>query len=56
MGDPYKVNVIREHMTQMQKDEYYIPQLKGSVAKPINLDMDALKLLEEYYETSAVGD
>lgn len=56
MGDPYKVNVIREHMAQMQKDEYYIPQLKGSAAKPINLDMDALKLLEEYYETAAVGD
>lgn len=43
-------------MAQMRKDEYYIPQLKGSAAKPINLDMDALKLLEEYYETSAVGD
>lgn len=56
MSDPYKVNVIREHMAQMRKDEYYIPQLKGSAAKPINLDMDALKLLEEYYETSAAGD
>lgn len=56
MGDPYKVNVIREHMAQMQKDEYYTAQLKGSAAKPINLDMGALKLLEEYYETQAAGD
>lgn len=55
MSDSYKVRVIREHMAQMQKDEYYTAQLKGSAAKPINLDMGALKLLEEYYETSAVG-
>lgn len=56
MSDSYKVRVIREHMAQMQKDEYYTAQLKGSAAKPINLDMGALKLLEEYYETSAAGD
>lgn len=56
MGDPYKVKVIQEHEAQMQKDEYYIVQLKGVAAKPINLDIGALKLLEEYYETQAVGE
>lgn len=56
MGDPYKVKVIQEHEAQMQKDEYYIVQLKGVAAKPINLDIGALKLLEEYYETQAVGN
>lgn len=53
MGDLYKVKVIREHEAQMQKDEYYTAQLKGGASKPINLDMGALKLLEEYYETAA---
>ena len=49
MSDSYKVKIIQEHMARMQKDAYYIPQLKGEAAKPINLDMGALKVLEEYY-------
>lgn len=49
MNDPYKVKIIRCHEIQMEKDEYYTVQLKGDKEKPINLDMGALRLLEEYY-------
>lgn len=47
--DPYKVNIIRENLEKMERDEYYLVQMKGDSGKAINLDETALKLLQSYY-------
>lgn len=47
--DNYKVNVLKEMLDGMKKDEYYLCRLKGDDTKNINLDEEAIKLLIEYY-------
>lgn len=49
MKDTYKSNIIQNHITKMDTDEYYLTRLKGDSGKVINLDQYALKLLQAYY-------
>lgn len=49
MKDDYKVKIIDECLSGMEKDEYYIVRLKGDSSFAINLDKDALLLLRDYY-------
>ena len=47
--DDYKVEVLTDILSGMQKDEFYICRVKGDDTKAINLDEYAVKLLIEYY-------
>lgn len=47
--DPYKVDIIREEMEKMDRDEYYKVRLKGDSGKAILLDQEALRILKMYY-------
>lgn len=56
MSDPYKANIIKNESDRMRHDEYYIVQLRGDNGKPINLDQNALRLLQAYYDGSITED
>lgn len=47
--DGYKVGVLENILSAMQKDEFYLCRVKGGDTKAINLDEEAVKLLIEYY-------
>lgn len=47
--DNYKVEVLKNILNTMQKDEFYTCKVKGDDTKAINLDKGAIKLLIEYY-------
>lgn len=49
MTDPYKVKIIQDEARKMSEDAYHMVQLKGG-GKAINLDQNALQLLEAYYD------
>lgn len=49
MTDPYKVKIIQDEAGKMAEDRYHMVQLKGG-GKAINLDQNALQLLEAYYD------
>ena len=50
MRDPYKAKIIRTELQKMFDDPYYMVQLKGTDCYAINLDQNALRLLEAYYD------
>lgn len=47
--DGYKVEILTDILSAMQKDEFYLCRVKGDDTKAINLDEEAVKLLIEYY-------
>lgn len=52
MRDLYKVGVLQEELKKMSKDEYYAVRVKGDTGKSINLDRNAIYLLQAYYDGS----
>ena len=49
MKDNYRKNIINDCIAAMEADEYYITRLRGDDTKAINIDLEALKLLRDYY-------
>ena len=47
--DGYKVEILTDILSSMQRDEFYLCRVKGDDTKAINLDENAVKLLIEYY-------
>lgn len=47
--DSYKVKVLTDILSNMQKDEFYLCRVKGDDTKAINLNEEAVKLLIKYY-------
>lgn len=48
-SNPYKLEQIEKHIEASDNEERYCAQLTGVAGKPINLDRNALVLLERYY-------
>lgn len=51
MRDAYKADVIREAIDSMKMDDFNVTRLKNDNGKAINLDIEALELLLNYYTT-----
>lgn len=47
--DSYKVEVLTDILSGMQRDKFYLCRVKGDDTKAINLDEEAVKLLIAYY-------
>lgn len=47
--DPYKVNILNHILECMDRDEYYLPRLKGDDTKAIYIDREAIELLIDFY-------
>lgn len=47
--DEYKVEILKNILEEMRKNEFYLCRVKGDNTKAINLDEEAIKLLIEYY-------
>ena len=47
--DEYKVKVLKQILSNMQKYDLYLCRVKGDDTAAINLDKNAVKFLIEYY-------
>lgn len=47
--DNYKVGILKNILTSLQNDDFYLCRLKGDNENAINIDENAIKLLIEYY-------
>lgn len=50
VSDPYKKKMIDIMVKNTEKDEYFNAQVCSAVTKNINLDENALRILQSYYE------
>jgi len=46
----YRAGVLKQILKEMDRDEYYIPRLKGDDTKAINLEKEDIELLIKKYE------
>jgi len=48
--DPYKADLLKKTLQNMQEDEYFVPKLKvNDNGRYIDLDESAIQVLIDYY-------
>ena len=48
--DDYKVKYLKEALTEMGKDKYFIPKVRVTDGRYLDLDEGAMNVLINYYE------
>lgn len=54
-ADDYKVNVVKTAINDMKNDEWNLTRLQNEKGKAINIDMNLMEIILNYFEGKTIS-